>query len=62
MTPATLTAAIHSSEANHATLVSRAASLAGKPAEHDAWADARAAHRITVNLRQLLETCPKGTP
>lgn len=62
MTPATLTAALKSAESHHAALVSRAASLAGKPAERDAWARAGDAHRITANLRMLLATCPKGTP
>lgn len=56
MNPEAIAAALASSEANHAALVSRAASLAGEPAERDAWARARDAHRISRNLRELLAT------
>ena len=62
MNPATLAAAIASAEANHAALVSRAASLAGKPLERDAWILVNAAHRITRNLQHLLNTCERRTP
>ena len=62
MNPATISAAIASSELNHAALVSRAASLAGLPAEHDAWILVNAANRITNNLRTLLATAEQGDP
>ena len=60
MNPATITAAIASSELNHAALVSRAASLSGLPAEHDAWVLVNAANRITNNLRALLATSERN--
>jgi len=56
MNPATISAAIASSELNHAALVSRAASLSCSPGESEAWNDAADAHRITNNLRALLAT------
>lgn len=62
MTPATLSAALASAEANVAALVARAASLSGRPAEHDAWILVGAAQRITGNLRQLLATAKRRTP
>ena len=62
MNPATIQSAIASAEANHAALVSRAASLSGKPAEHDAWILVGAANRITNNLRELLATTERRNP
>lgn len=62
MKPETLSSAIASAEKNHAALVSRAASLAGKPLEHDAWILVGAAQRITNNLRALLNTVERRNP
>lgn len=60
---ATIADALASAESTHAALISKAASLAGKPGEHDAWTLAGAAHRISANLRMLLATAEsEGTP
>lgn len=53
---ATLAKSLASAEANVASLIARAAGLAGKPTEHDALILVDAAQRITANLRKLLAT------
>lgn len=62
MTHATLSAAIASAEARVSAIERRAAGCAGTPMELDAQIILEAARKSTANLRQLLATCPKGTP
>lgn len=61
MNPAALTAALKSADDAHTALVSKAASLAGKPLEHDAWLLAGVAHKQAANLRMLLATAERRT-
>jgi hypothetical protein len=55
MNPAVIAAAIASAEANVTALEALAVSKAGTPTELDAVVLVTAAHRITSNLRKLLD-------
>jgi uncharacterized membrane protein (DUF4010 family) len=59
--PATIAAALASSEATVTALESLARKHAGKPTELDARILLRAARRITRNLRQLLASTERRT-
>jgi hypothetical protein len=64
--PATPATELARAEANHAALLTRAQSLAGQPAERDAWILAGAAHRISAQHRLRLAITDRrdqgGTP
>lgn len=59
--PAVIAAALHSAEAGLAIIEAKAHAHAGKPTEESAQIILETAHRITRNLREMLDTAERRT-